>query len=182
MVRLVLALALAATPAADGISAYEGGHVRSPDGRWTVSAAAVDPNGPPERALARLDGPGVRGRRLLAFDRQVDVIWPGGDRVLLVQRTLHFASIHAFTLAPGERGVDRIQADIGRAMARNPVRLRTVENRLVAFGRECVLVEESGLPRSRREGGFVARRASFRLDLAKRRALPIADCPGARIG
>jgi hypothetical protein len=187
VVKLLLALALAAIPASDGISAFAGGRVTSPDGKWAVWAMAADPDTEREAAVARLNGPGVRNRELMRFARQIDVIWPAETgQVLLVQRTAHFAGVYAFTLGVAEIGSDRIQSDIDRGMARGVPRLHSIENRLLGFGRDrtatCVLVEESGFPPGQREGSFVVRRGAFRLDLAERRALPIADCPGARIG
>lgn len=187
MVRLLLALAIALAPASDGISAFAGGRVTSPDGKWAVWAMAADPDMEREAAVARLDGPGVRNRELMRFARHIDVLWPQrAGQVLLVQRTAHFSAVYAFTLGASELSTDRLQSDIDRGMARGLPRLESIENRMIGFGRHgaetCVLVEESGFPPGRREGSFLARRGAFRLDLAARRAEPIADCPGARIG
>lgn len=184
MVKVLLALAIAAMPASDGISAFAGGQVKSPDGKWTVWAPATDPDGKGDKAIARLKGPGVRDRGLMPFERSLDVIWPRvAGQVVVIERTERFASIHVFTLGPVEAGADRIQADIERAMARYLPRLGNVEARRVAFGAGagCVLVEDSGLPAGREEGSFLSRRAAFRLDLARKRALPVRSCPAARI-
>lgn len=181
----LLALALAAAPASDGISAFAGGRVTSPDGKWAVWAAPADADTEREAAVARLNGPGVRDRELMRFARQIDVVWPAAGKVLLVQRTTRFAEIYAFTLGPAEVGIDRIQSDLDRAMAKRSPRLASIENRRIAFGRigadPCVLVEESGLLPERRDGSFVARRGAFHLDMVERRAGAIDDCPGARI-
>ena len=70
-------------------------------------------------------------------------------------------------------------------MAAHLPKLGTIENRGIKFGQAgtetCVLVEESGLPPGRQTGSFLVRSGAFRLDLAKRRAVPIAECPAARI-
>lgn len=186
MVKLLLALAIAAVPASDGISAFAGGRVTSPDGKWAVWAAPADADAEREAAVARLNGPGVRDRELMRFARRIDVVWPvASGKVLLVQRTTHFAEVYAFTLGPAEVGADRIQSDLDRGMAKRSPRLASIENRRIAFGRidadTCVLVEESGLPPERRDGSLVARRGAFRLDMIERRAAAIDDCPGARI-
>jgi hypothetical protein len=187
VVRLLLALALAAVPASDGISAFAGGRQKSPDGKWAVWAAPADPDSERAAAVARLNGPGVRDRELLRFGRQIDVVWPQEDPgvVLVVQRTTRFAAVYAFTLGPTEAKEDRIQSDLDRGLARRTPRLGSIENRRIAFGwlgvATCMLVEESGLPPEREAGSPVARRGAFRLDLQARRALPVADCPGARI-
>lgn len=183
--KLALALTLAAIPSADGISAFAGGRANSPDGKWAVWVAEGDAED--RTAIARLRGPGVRDRGLMQFERSVDVIWPAGTaKVMLVERTIHFASIHVFALAPREIGArDRIQSDVERMMAWWG-RLGTVTNRLIALGRlnvaNCVLVVESGLPPGLSEGSFVTRRGAFRLDFHSGRAMPIRYCPGAKIG
>lgn len=184
--KLLLALAIAAIPASDGISAFAGGRVTSPDGKWAVWAAPADADTEREAAVARLNGPGVRDRELTRFARAIDVVWPATPgKVLLVQRTTRFAEIYAFTLGPAEVGIDRIQSDLDRGMAKRSPRLANIGNRRIALGRigadPCVLVEESGLPPERRDGSVVARRGAFRLDMVERRAQAIDDCPGARI-
>lgn len=184
--KLLLALALVAAPASDGISAFAGGRVKSPDGKWTVWAAAIDTDAESQPAIARLNGPGVRNRELMRFARGIDVVWPQEPgTVLLVQRTTHFASIYAFTLGPVEAGGDRIQSDLDRSLAKRLPRLGSIENRRIAFGRlgeaTCVLVEESGLPPGSATGNLIARRGAFRIDIGERRAVPAPDCPGARI-
>lgn len=184
MVRLLVALAIAASPVSDGISAFAGGQVRSPDGKWTVWAPATDPDGKGDKAIVRLKGPGVRDRGLMRFERSVDVVWPQAPgQVLLVENTIHFASLQVFTLGPSEAGADRIQQDIERTMARYLPRLGRIENRRVAFGGNgtCVLVEESGLPPGREEGSLLSRRAAFRLDLPRKRAVPVRSCPAAQL-
>lgn len=185
MVRLLLALAIALAPASDGISAFAGGRVKSPDGAWSVWAAATNEDAN-EVAVARLNGPGVKNRELMRFVRSIDVVWPGEPgRVVLVQRTEHFATVYVFTLGAAETGSDWLQSDIERAMAVRWPRLGSIENRRIAFGRlssaTCVLVEESGLPAGRTTGAFDERRAAFRLDLAAKRATPVRGCLGARI-
>jgi len=190
MVRplLALALALAAAPASDGVSAFEGGQVRSPDRAWTIVVPAPRGDSEAVTATAWLNGPGVRGRRLMRFERHVSAVWPrGSGKVVLVEQTMHFARVEVFTLGPRETAApDRIQADVVRGMAHQLPRIAQIENRLVAFGKAgaatCVLVEESGLPPGRDEGSFVVRRAAFRLDLAAKRAVPVPTCPGAAIG
>jgi hypothetical protein len=186
VVKLLLALAIAMVPASDGISAFAGGRVTSPDGKWAVWAAPADADTEREAAVARLNGPGVRDRELMRFARAIDVVWPAtSGKVLLVQRTTRFAEIYAFTLGPAEVGIDRIQSDLDRGMARRSPRLGSIEDRRMAFGKidadSCVLVEESGLPPGQRDGSRVARRGAFRLDMIERRATAIDDCPGARI-
>jgi hypothetical protein len=184
VVKVLLALALIALPFEDGISAFSGGRADSPDGQWSVWAAGNDAED--MRAVARLNGPGVRERGLMSFERNVQVFWPAeGGRVVLVERTVHFASLHVFTLAAEEAGPDATQADIEQHMAKLQPQIATIENRLLAFGRigaeTCVLIEESGLPPERAEGSFVRRRASFWLDFRAKRAVPIEECPYARI-
>ncbi|MEP9357254.1 hypothetical protein [Sphingomonas sp. KR3-1] len=183
---LVAALALAgAAPATPGIDGFRGGHVRSPDGRWTVSAVAADPDRT-MRTTAWLQGPGVQHRPLTRFERYLDVRWLRDiGKVMLVERTTHFARIALRTLGPRETGPrDRVQADIEQGLA-GLSRLGTIENRRIAFGTlgrdTCVLAEESGLPPGRAEGSFIARRAAFRLDLAAGRAIRIRACPNATI-
>lgn len=186
MLRLLLVLAIAAIPASDGISAFAGGQVKSPDGKWTIWAPATDPTAEDPNGIARLKGPGVRDRGLMPFERSIDVVWPRAPgSVVVVERTAHFASVRAFTLGPDELGEDSIQHDIERHMALRRPHLAKVENRSVAFGQlrsaECVLVEESGLPPERGDGSFLTRRAAFGLDLAGKRAVPVRGCPGATI-
>jgi hypothetical protein len=128
----------------------------------------------------------VRDRELMRFARAIDVVWPAtSGKVLLVQRTTRFAEIYAFTLGPAEVGIDRIQSDLDRGMARRSPRLGSIEDRRMAFGKidadSCVLIEESGLPPEQRDGSRVARRGAFRLDMIELRAAAIDDCPGARI-
>lgn len=183
--KLLLALALAAAPASDAITAFAGGRVKSPDGKWTVWAAAIDTDAESQPGIARLNGPGVRNRELMRFARGIDVVWPQeSGSVLLVQRTTHFASIYAFTLGPVEAGGDRIQSDLDRGLARRSPRLGSIENRSIAFGRlgeaTCVLVTESGLPPGATTGSPIARHGAFRIDIGDRRAIPIETCPGAR--
>jgi hypothetical protein len=185
VVRLLLALALAAMPG-DGISAFAGGQVKSPDGTWRVWAAATDPESEETQAIVRLNGPGVNDRGLMRFERSVDVIWPADpSRVVLVERSTHFAAVHVFTLGPEEGVADRVQANITTWMSLRGPEIGRVENRLVAFGEEsgslCLLVEESGLPPGRDEGSFVARRGAFVLDVARKRAVPVRSCAGAVI-
>ena len=184
--KLLLALAIAAVPASDGIAAFAGGRVTSPDGKWAVWAAPADADNERAAAIARLNGPGVRNRELMRFARKIDVIWPREPgRVLIVEHTIHFSAVNAYTLAPAEDGADRIQSDLDRAMAAHLPKLGTIENRGIKFGQAgtetCVLVEESGLPPGRQTGSFLVRSGAFRLDLAKRCAVPIAECPAARI-
>ena len=179
----VLAL-IGAAPAVHWISAYQGGHVHSPDGRWTVSAQAIDPDGEAMRTTAWLAGPGVKRRSLTRFERGLEVRWHGDiGKLVLIERTIHFSRIVVGTLGPREIGPpDRIQADIEQGLAKLR-RLGTIGNRIIAFGDsgQCVLAEESGLPPGWREGSYVARSAMFRLDVATGRAVPVKDCPGARI-
>jgi hypothetical protein len=178
-------MAIAAVPASDGISAFAGGRVKSPDGQWAVWAAAADADlGDP--AVARLDGPGVRERALMSFERRVEVVWPrAAGRVVLVQRTIHRDSLHVFSLGASETGEDRVQRDIERGLAMRVPKLGEVINRRTAFGQarggDCVLVEESGLPPGRSEGSLVVRRAAFQLDLRGKRAVAIRSCPGATL-
>lgn len=186
MVRLLLALAIAAVPSSDGISAFAGGRVKSHDGAWTVWAPANDPGSTEEPAIVRLNGPGVHERGLMPFERSVDVVWPQvPGRVVLVERTVHRASVHVFTLSDGEIGADRIQPDIERGLGLYRPRLDSVTDRRVSFGRlrgvDCVLVEETGMPPGSSEGSLLARRAAFRLDLVAKRAVPVRSCPGARL-
>lgn len=181
--KALIALALAALPIEDGISAFSGGRVDSPDGKWSVWAAGSDAGD--MRAIARLNGPGVRERGLMSFERNVQVFWPSeGGRVVLVERTNRFASLHVFTLAAEETGPDAVQADIEQGMAKLAPRLARIETRRVAFGRigseTCALVEESGPPPESAETGLVARRGSFWLDFRAKRAVPIETCPDAR--
>lgn len=181
--KALLALALVALPFEDGISAFSGGRVDSPDGKWSVWAAGNDAED--MRAVARLNGPGVRERGLMSFERNVQVFWPAeGGRVVLVERTIHFASLHVFTLAEEEAGPDATQADIEQHLAKLQPQLATIENRLLAFGRigseTCALIEESGLPPGRAEGSLITRRGSFWLDFRAKRAVPIETCPEAK--
>ncbi|WP_404339687.1 hypothetical protein AB2M62_09370 [Sphingomonas sp. MMS12-HWE2-04] len=183
--KLLIALAIALAPASDGISAFAGGRVKSPDGAWSVWAAATNEDAN-EVAVARLNGPGVKNRELMRFARSIDVVWPSEPgRVMLVQRTEHFATLYVFTLGAAETGSDWLQSDIERAMAARWPRLASIENRRIAFGRQggatCVLVEETGLPAGRAAGSVDARRGAFRLDLAAKRAMPVRGCLGARI-
>ncbi|MET0310225.1 MAG: hypothetical protein ABW023_16085 [Sphingomonas sp.] len=184
MVKALLALALIALPFEDGISAFSGGRVDSPDGKWSVWAAGNDTED--MRAVARLNGPDVRERGLMSFERNVQIFWPTeGGRVVLVERTIHFASLHVFTLAAEEAGPDLTQADIEQHLAKLLPQIATIENRLLAFGRigseTCVLIEESGLPPGRTEGSYITRRGSFWLDFRAKRAVPIQACPDARL-
>ncbi|MDP5280721.1 hypothetical protein Q9Q95_17480 [Sphingomonas sp. DG1-23] len=184
--KLLLALAIAAAPASDGISAFAGGRVTSPDGKWAVWAAPADADTERKAAVARLNGPGVRDRELMRFAREIDVSWPAAsDKVLLIQRNARFAEIYAFTLGPSEVGVDRIQSDLDRGMAGRSPKLASIANRRIALGKigadTCVLVAESGLPSERGDGSIVPRRGAFLLDMIERRAMAIDDCPGARI-
>jgi len=126
MVKALLALALAALPLEDGISAFSGGRADSPDGRWSVWAAGTDAED--MRAVARLNGPGVHERGLMSFERNVQVFWPAeGGRVVLVERTTHFASIHVFTLAADEAGPDATQPDIEQQLAKLQPKLAKIE-------------------------------------------------------
>ena len=186
-VGLVAALVLAgAAPAGPGIDGFQGGRVRSPDGRWARSARAADPDGEGMQTTAWLRGPGIRRRPLMRFERYLDIRWrPDIGKVVLVERTIHFARIAVRTLGPREVGPrDRIQADIEHGLA-GLGRIGTIENRLIQFGKlgaaTCVLAEESGLPPGRKEGSFLSRRAAFRLDFATGRAVRVDACPGARI-
>lgn len=191
MVRALLAavaavaLLAAAPPPADGIDAYKGGQLRSPDRAWTISASPVAKDG--IMTVAMLRGPGVPQRRLTRFERYLRVIWiPGTPKVLLVEQSAHISRISSFTLDKKEHGPkDRIEADIENVLAANGPQLGTIENRLMDFGKfgltPCVLVEESGLPPDRDDGSFIARRHAFRLDAAAGRAVPIKECPGARL-
>jgi len=185
MVKALLALALAALPLEDGISAFSGGRADSPDGRWSVWAAGTDAED--MRAVARLNGPGVHERGLMSFERNVQVFWPAeGGRVVLVERTTHFASIHVFTLAADEAGPDATQPDIEQQLAKLQPKLAKIENRRLAFGRigaeTCALVEESGPHAGPGEGeGLVRRSAPFWLDFRAKRAVPIEECPYARL-
>ena len=183
---LVAALALAgAAPAAPGISGFQGGRVRSPDRHWTISAAAADPD-KTMRTTAWLQAPGVRRRPLIRFERYLQVEWlRDSGKVMLIERTIHFARIGIRTPGPRETGPrDRLQADIERDMA-GLGGLATVSNRFIILGKLgtaiCALVEESGLPPGRTEGSFIARRAAFRLDFTTGRAVRVRACPGARI-
>jgi len=185
-VKLLLALAIALAPASDGISAFAGGRVKSPDGAWAVWVAATDSDAN-EVAVARLNGPGVKNRELMRFVRSIDVVWPAEPgTVVLVQRTDHFASVFGFTLAAAEAGTDRIQSDLDRGMAARWPRLSSIENRRIAFGHigtaTCVLVEEDGKSPSGSAAGTVVRRGAFRLDPEARRAVPVRGCPEAQIG
>lgn len=179
----VLAL-IGAAPAVQWISAYQGGRVHSPDGHWTVSAQAIDPDGEAMRTTAWLTGPSVKRRPLTRFERGLEVRWHGDiGKLVLIERTIHFSRIAVRTLGPREIGPpDRIQADIEQGLAKLR-RLGTIGNRVIAFGDsgQCVLAEESGLPPGRREGSYVARRAAFEMDFVAGRAMPVKDCPGARI-
>jgi hypothetical protein len=185
VVKGLFALALIGLPVEDGISAFSGGRMDSPDGRWSVWAAGGDAED--MRAIARLNGPGVRERGLMSFERNVQVFWPTeGGRVVLVERTIHFASLHVFTLAAEDAGPDVTQADIEQHLAKLQPQLATIENRRLAFGRigseTCVLIEESGPLAGRGAAeGFANRHASFWLDFRAKRAVPIQACPAARL-
>ncbi|WP_448664988.1 hypothetical protein ACG3SL_10015 [Sphingomonas sp. CJ20] len=181
---LALALATAALPGSDGITAVAGGRVRSPDKVWTLWASAVDPDAEDSTTMLRLRGPDVRDRGLMPFDREVRVVWPGEPgMVLVVDQGVHLATLHAFTVAKGETVADRLESDMARGLALRRPAIGQVENRRIAFGRVrgtmCVLVEESGLPPGRSEGSYVTRRMAFRLNLAARRAALVRACPGA---
>ncbi|MBO9712889.1 hypothetical protein [Sphingomonas sp.] len=188
MMKLMAALVLVlAVPAADHIDGVQGGQVRSPDRAWTISAPAIDAGDAAVSTVAWLRGPGVPQRRLMRFERAIDVIWTrGAPKVLLVERTTHFSRIRAFTLGPRERGAEeRVEEDIEAALRGQAPRLGTIENRRMAFGSlgvvPCVLVEESGLPPGREAGSFVSRAHAFRIELRQGRAVPIPECPGASL-
>lgn len=175
---IAASLMLLANASGDTLT-FQGGSVHSPDGRYRVWAAPV---GDAMKTIAWLSGPGGKRRALMAYERSARVLWPSGSgRVVLLERTLHFATFRAFPLVEGTAPRDRIQGDIVRGMAVVQPRLGTIENREITFGRIagalCASVEESGLPPGRDEGSFIARHAAFRVDLAKLRATPIARCP-----
>lgn len=186
MVTLVAIALLASTGLAHGfLSGFQGGSVQSPNGQWTISARGADMNGEEMTTVATLTDRRGRRRPLLRFERDLEVVWlPGTRQALLIQRTIHFATLHLFELRrAGEVGA--IQSDLERHMRRLHPGIGEIENRQIVLGHvdsdACILVEESGLPRGRSTGSFVARRTYFRLDLVRGRAAPTNRCRGVAI-
>ena len=178
-------LAIGAARSPDAIDRYAGGgRSLSPDGMWSVSSPRARE---PDTSAVWLERSDRRVRRLLSFERVIEVTWANDRRhVVVVEAPPHLQRIHVYSLAPRDRvSPDRIENDIELTLQASGPRLESVENRLIALGGDrrgvCVLVEESGLPFGRREGSFAARRAAFALDLDTGRASRISVCPYARI-
>ena len=186
---LAVVAALIAASADAQLDRYAGGgQARSPHGGWEVvspdrSQRAID--AAPATALLR--GPGIRSRRLMQFERGLDVVWPDDRRhVVALARTAHFASIRTFTLGARDAVPPRsVEREIERRLRVQGPGLGRIENRLIAVGsdrtRLCLLAEESGLPPGRVTGSYIARRGYFRLDLDRGTAAPTASCRGARL-
>lgn len=176
LVVAILSLALVAS-ADSGSLSFQGGSVPSPDGKYRVWASPKGLHGKAMTSNAWLIEPGGKRRMLMAYERSAQVIWPHhANRVVLLERNIHFASYHAFPLT-GTAPRDRIQGDIEREMAARRPRLGTVESRAITIGRgTCITVDESGLPPGRDTGSFIARSGAFRIDLATMRATLTPRC------
>jgi hypothetical protein len=175
----IAGLALIAAPASDTIDRAQGGIVKSPDGRWEILSQRESGG-----AWLRAKGNKGMGRRLTSFERSLKVIWPGGNKVMLVGIGGHYSALSVFPITGGKGQPDALQRDIDRQMAEKKPAIAILENRRMAFGKvgsaPCALIEESGVQRGRGKTAAL-RRASFRLDLKGMRAVAIKNCPGAAL-
>lgn len=176
-----------AATADPGISIFQGGRARSPDGKWTLDVRAADLDAGNMTAPVWLIGRDGHRRKLMQAERYVVVRWlPAIHKVVLVEQTIHRNRVAVFTLgARDSYRPDRIQKRIEADLRRHGRALQTVENRTIVFGQEddsCALVEESGLPPGKAEGSILARRAAYRIDFVSGSVQRIARCPGASTG
>ena len=155
----------------------------SPRGGWTVtSPRRLQDDIDRAPSIAYLRGPALRSRRLMGYERTLDVFWPSdGRHVILLSSTTHFSTMRIFALGPRDIfPPDRIERAIERSLAARGPRLGTIENRTIAISvrgrRPCLQIEESGLPPGQTEGSYIARKALFSLDLDKGVAMHARDC------
>ena len=172
-------------PPPDVIQHYVGGRSSiSPDGKWTVWSPMTSEE--KVYATAWLKGPGVRRRRLFDFERMIEVKWPEHGRfVVITDIVINSMAIKIFALGPHQKvRPDAVERDIERQMQRLRPDIQSIGIQHIEFGRSrtslCVRVTQMGLPPGRREGSYVERQASFRLDLDHSSVTRIQNCPGAR--
>lgn len=180
---LLVLLAMAASASMETRLGEQGGEARSPDGQWVIRAVPLSDGGDPPRLQAVLSGPGVQARPLMRYQRLADVVWQDG-KVVLIERTVSFARVRAFALAPDDGPADSLQLDIVRGMARRMPRIGQVQDRQYRLGTFdsglCIAVEESGPSPGRGLSQLITRRGAFRLDLTALRAQPVNICPPLR--
>lgn len=156
----------------------------SPRGGWAVtSPRRLQDDIDRAPSIAYLRSPSLRSRRLMDYERTLDVFWPNNGRhVILLASTAHFSTVRIFALGPRDIvPPDRIERAIERSLVAQGPRLGTIENRTIAISvhgrRPCLQIEESGLPPGQTEGSYTARKALFSLDLDKGFAVRARHCP-----